>query len=110
VSELEALIAKGIPVGLSVCYNRLRGKSQEASGHLVVCVGFTRTGDVVVNDPGTSRNVQKVFTRQNLVSAWAYSHNTVYLIYPEHSSLPKDAFGHWDSPVSHRNVRIERAP
>jgi hypothetical protein len=58
VAELEDWIARGIPVGLSVCYNRLRGKSREPSGHLVVCVGFTESGDVIVNDPGTREKVR----------------------------------------------------
>lgn len=102
VSELEDFIARGIPVGLSLCYNRLRGKSREPSGHLVVGVGFTENGDAIINDPGTSQNVRKVFPRSNLVDAWAYSKNAVYLIYPEKAKLPKDRFGHWDSSVSRR--------
>lgn len=102
VAELEAWIARGIPVGLSLCYNRLRGRTGETSGHLVVCVGFTENGDVVVNDPGTRRNVRKTFPRANLVNAWAYKHNTVYLVYPVGARLPVDRFGHWDSPVSRR--------
>lgn len=100
VSELEDFVARGIPVGLSLCYNRLRGKSREPSGHLVVCVGFTRNGDAIINDPGTSKNVRKIFPRANLVDAWAYSKNAVYLIHPESTRLPKDRFGHWDSVVS----------
>jgi hypothetical protein len=59
ISELEDWIAVNIPVGLSVCYNKLRGRSGPPSGHLVVCVGFTEEGDVIINDPGTSRNVRK---------------------------------------------------
>ena len=97
VSELEDWIAKGIPVGLSLCYNRLRGKTGAFSGHLVVCVGFTETGDVVINDPGTRLNVRKTFLRKNLIPAWAYSHNAVYLVYPEGAEVPPDRFGHWDS-------------
>lgn len=103
VAELEDLIAQGIPVGLSLCYNRLRGLGREPSGHLVVCVGFTKTGDAVINDPGTSKDVRKVFPRANLIDAWAYSKNTVYLIYPERIALPKDRFGHWDSRTSRSN-------
>jgi hypothetical protein len=95
VSELEDWIAAGLPVGLSLCYDRLRGKGPGPNGHLVVCVGFTTDGDVVVNDPGTSRNVRKTFPRKNLIYAWANSHNAVYLIYPEDAALPKDRFGHW---------------
>ena len=108
VAELEDWIARGIPVGLSVCYNRLRGKSRQPSGHLIVCVGFTKTGDVIVNDPGTSNNVRKTFSRANLIDAWAYKHNTVYLIYPQNARLPKDRFGHWDSALARRRVSLSR--
>jgi len=100
VSELEAFIAHGIPVGLSLCYNRLRGKGREPSGHLVVCVGFTKDGDAIINDPGTSKNVRKTFPRTNLIDAWAYSRNTVYMVYPANTQLPRDRFGHWESPAS----------
>jgi hypothetical protein len=97
VSELEDWIASGIPVGLSVCYNKLRGKKGAVSGHLVVCVGFTENGDPIINDPGTRQNVRKIFPRQNLISAWANSRNAVYLIYPEDAAVPQDRFGHWYS-------------
>ena len=100
VAELEDWIAQGIPVGLSLCYNRLRGKSREPSGHLVVCVGFSQNGDAIINDPGTRQNVRKVFPRANLIDACAYKNNAVYLIYPEKARVPKDRFGHWDSATS----------
>jgi len=96
VAELEDWIARGIPIGLSVCYNRLRGLGIVPSGHLIVCVGFTAEGDVIVNDPGTRWNVRKTFPRARLVDAWNYSYNTVYLVYPENAKLPKDRFGHWE--------------
>lgn len=96
VSELEDWIARGLPVGLSVCYDKLRGKPGGPSGHLVVCVGFTETGDVIINDPGTSLNVRKTFTRENVIKGWGHSRNTVYLIYPEGTKLPRDRFGHWE--------------
>lgn len=102
VAELEDWVARGIPVGLSLCYNRLRGLSRAPSGHLVVCVGFTATGDAVINDPGTSKLVRKIFPRANLIDAWAYSKNAVYFIYPESSQLPPDRFGHWDSARTRR--------
>ena len=97
VSELEDWIAQGIPVGLSLCYNLLRDRGERGNGHLVVCVGFTENGDVIINDPGTSRNVRKTFPRSNLVKAWAYSKNACYFVYPEEASVPRDRFGHWDS-------------
>lgn len=109
VAELESWIARGIPVGLSLCYNRLRGRGTEPSGHLVVCVGFTANGEVVVNDPGTRRNVRKTFPRANLVDAWAYKHNTVYLVYPVGARLPADRFGHWDSSLSRRRAQPGRS-
>jgi hypothetical protein len=105
VSELEQWIAKGIPVGLSVDYDRLRAKGPGPNGHLVVCVGFTNTGDPIINDPGTSKHVRKIFPRANLVNAWASSKNTVYLVYPENAALPTDRFGHWDSAVSREFLR-----
>jgi Peptidase_C39 like family len=98
VSELEDWISSGLPVGVSLCYNKLRGKGGAPSGHLVVCVGFTSDGDVILNDPGTSHNVRKTFPRKNLIAAWAHSRNTVYLVYPTSEKLPTDRFGHWESP------------
>ena len=109
VSELEDWIASGIPVGLSLCYNRLRGRDNSPpSGHLIVCVGFTPEGDVIVNDPGTSKGVRKTFPRKNLINAWAYSHNAVYLIYPEGRKVPIDRFGHWDSKTAAKFFLLEK--
>ena len=61
VAELEDWIARGIPVGLSLCYNRLRGKSREPSGHLVVCVGFTENGDADRQRPGHEQKCAEDF-------------------------------------------------
>ncbi|MGO9200212.1 MAG: C39 family peptidase [Limisphaerales bacterium] len=97
LAELEDWIADGLPAALSVCLNRLSGRKGPPSGHLVVCVGFTKEGDLVINDPGARRNVRKVVPRKNAISAWACSKNTVYLIYPENAKLPEDRFGHWDA-------------
>jgi len=96
VSELEDWIVRNIPVGISVDYDRLRAQGPGPNGHLVALVGFTTDGDAIINDPGTSKNVRKVFPRKNLIDAWACSRNTVYLIYPENVSPPEDRFGHWD--------------
>jgi hypothetical protein len=97
VSELETWIAHKIPVGLSLDYDRLRAKGPGPNGHIVACVGFTKEGDPILNDPGTSANVRKVFPRKNLIDAWSCSQNTVYVIYPEGFSTPEDRFQHWDS-------------
>jgi hypothetical protein len=106
ISELEDWIAAGLPVGLSVCYDRLRGKGPGPNGHLVVLVGFTKTGDPIINDPGTSVNVRKVFPRKNLAYAWANSRNAAYLIYTEDAEIPRDRFGHWDSWSAHQRTKI----
>ncbi len=95
LAEAEAWIARGFPVGLSLCYNRLRAKSRQPSGHLVVLVGFTAEGDPIINDPGTRKNVRKVFPRAQLLDAWAYSKNAAYLVYPAVAKLPDDRWGHW---------------
>jgi len=71
-----------------------------------VCVGFTSTGDPVLNDPGTREQVRKVFPRANLVDAWAYSKNAAYLIYPERTRVPPDRYGHWDSATARRRVQF----
>ncbi len=108
ISEIEDWIAAGVPVGLSVCYDRLRGKGPGPNGHLVVCVGFTASGDPIINDPGTSQHVRKIFARSRLAYAWAYSHNAAYLVYPENWEVPRDRFGHWDSWTGH--LRLLRQP
>ncbi len=100
ISELEEWIASGVPVILSVSSYLGRGKEEGADeGHLIVCVGFTDKGDVVVNDPGVSvkRNVRarRVFTRENVIKYWGKSKFAVYLIYPETAKIPANTNGHW---------------
>lgn len=95
VRELEEWIASGHPVGVSLCSNRLRGVTNPPSGHLVVCVGFDQHGDVILNNPGSLHETRKTFARERLIDAWAYSKNTVYLVYPENAKLPHDQFSHW---------------
>lgn len=95
VSELEEWILAGIPVAASVSYNRLKREKESGNGHLVVCVGFNKRGDVVVNDPGADRDhVRRAFPRERFRKAWADSHNTVYLTYPEGARLPEAKLAH----------------
>jgi hypothetical protein len=108
LAEVEDWIAAGIPVGLSVCSDRLHHRGPGPNGHLIVCVGFTSTGDPVVNDPGTTNNIRRVYPRKDLLYAWSYSRNAVYLIYPEDAEVPKDRFGHWDSWTARQRIRLER--
>jgi hypothetical protein len=98
VSELERWIEVGVPIATSVSYNRLKGKNTSGSGHLIVCVGFTEKGDIIVNDPGTRLdNVRRTFSRDLFKQAWADSGNTVYIIYPEDAPIPMDRWRHWES-------------
>jgi hypothetical protein len=102
ISELEDWIAAGIPVVLSAPWHLLSpGRTDTGSGHLTVCIGFTKTGDVVINDPATNlplgQHVRRIYKRENVIKAWRESRNTVYLIYPETAKTPPDPFGHWDS-------------
>ncbi|MBX3117677.1 MAG: peptidase C39 family protein [Fimbriimonadaceae bacterium] len=88
-ATLEQLIAKGIPVACSVSYDLLKGKDKQGKkdGHLVVCVGFTKNGDPIFNDPG-KRIVRQTYDRWAFERAWATSNRTTYLIFPEsHDSV-----------------------
>jgi len=101
LSELEDWIAKGIPVITSVSYNVLKGTDKRPSdGHLVVCVGFTKEGDPILNDPGVREHVRRVYSREKFARAWAHSQQTVYLLHPEDADIPADRFGHWFASAS----------
>ena len=100
IAELEDWIVAGIPVIISVSsYLTNDRTSGPDNGHLIVCVGFTDTGDVVANDPGVSvrRNVRarRVYAREKVAKAWKKSKNAVYLIYPETARIPANRRGHW---------------
>jgi hypothetical protein len=101
ISELEDWIAAGIPVIISARYDLLQdGRPDDFSGHLTVCRGFTENGDLIINDPWTDvkiESVRHVYKRENVRRAWATSHNTVYLVYPENIKPPVDRFCHWVS-------------
>jgi len=102
ISELEDWIAAGIPVIISAPWHLLSpGRPDTGSGHLTVCIGFTETGDVVINDPAThqrlGQQVRRIYKRENVINAWRQSRNTVYLVYPENAKTPPDPFGHWDT-------------
>jgi hypothetical protein len=77
--ELETLIKAGFPVALSVAFNaaELPGSGYSTQGHLFVCIGFTATGDPIVNDPASDSdaNVYTVYPRRALEIVWL---RTVY--------------------------------
>jgi hypothetical protein len=99
--ELEDWIAAGIPPVVSVSYDLLKGMQRERDpGHLMVCTGFTKEGDIVLNDPahrpGRGEVARSVYPRSNFLRAWKRSEYTVYLLYPEGAKLPPDPCGHWE--------------
>lgn len=100
IAELEALVAAGVPPIISVSYDVLHGRAtDQGNGHLVVCVGFTESGDAIVNDPWAriekGDKVRQVVARANLAKAWAHSRRTAYLIRPEAWPVPSSPAGRW---------------
>jgi hypothetical protein len=100
LSEVENWIAAGIPVILSARWDWLRpGRPTDAAGHLIVCVGFTESGDVIVNDPAAhlerGQSVRQIYKREDVIHSWSSSHNTVYLVYPVAGRIPENCYGHW---------------
>jgi hypothetical protein len=93
-SQIEEWIAKGVPVIVSLDYNKLKHRVGGTVGHLMVIRGFTGDGKPIFNDPwGDPKQLQKLkkeFTRADLEGAWlgeAGSYGTVYIIYPENYKL-----------------------
>ena len=67
------------------------------AGHLLVIVGFTSTGDVVVNDPAASSSsgVRRTYDRAQLEAAWlGGSGGTAYVIHDDAHPLPASP-GNW---------------
>jgi hypothetical protein len=100
LSEVEDWIAAGIPVILSCRWDWLRpGRPPDPAGHLIVCVGFTDQGDVIVNDPSAhldrGQSVRQIYKRKDVVHSWGKSHHAVYLIYPASAKIPENRYGHW---------------
>ena len=102
MSQIEQWIKARVPVVISVTFKQgeLSGEPLGSSpGHLMTVRGFTRTGDVVANDPAgpTNAEVRMVFSRAALERVWRDgSHGTVYLIYPHGWKTPTArAIGSW---------------
>lgn len=93
--EAEKLVAAGIPVVISIAFDagQLSGAPISSSnGHLLVVVGFTGDGDVVVNDPAGASNgaVRRTYDRGQLENAWLpRSGGTAYVIHDAATSRPK---------------------
>ncbi|GCF07441.1 C39 family peptidase [Dictyobacter arantiisoli] len=94
LSQIEPWIKAGVPIIISIAYGRgelLNSPIPSSDGHLLVIRGFTRTGDVITNDPAAANNVdvQIIYWRANLQHVWlAASAGTAYIIYPENWIIP----------------------
>ena len=99
--EAETFIAAGIPLVASISYGagELTGSAVRSSnGHLLVIVGFTRTGDVVVNDPAstTRSGVRRRYDRAEFENAWLpTSGGTVYVVHDADHPLPAGTHSNW---------------
>ncbi|HZY64921.1 MAG TPA: peptidase C39 family protein [Rubrobacteraceae bacterium] len=79
IEQVEPWIRRGIPVVASVSWDnrnsryRLSGAPLTWSdGHILVIRGFTKSGDVIVNDPAaqSSSKVRRVYNRGQFERAW----------------------------------------
>lgn len=94
VRDLEDWIARGVPVVLSVSVRLGHGDEPGPSGHLVVCTGFTRTGDLVIHDPWTrldkGESGRRIYRRSRLAALWRKSNHAVYIIHPITLHIPQE--------------------
>jgi hypothetical protein len=92
--EAETYIRAGIPLVASIAFGRgeLDGAPiSSTDGHLLVIVGFTASGDVVVNDPAAASDatVRRTYDRGQFENAWIpTSGGTVYVITDDAHPLP----------------------
>jgi hypothetical protein len=74
LDEVERFIRAGIPVVTSQSFlaEELDGANYGTSGHLFVVVGFTKDGDVIINDPASSSDdvVRNVYKRSQFEQVW----------------------------------------
>jgi hypothetical protein len=104
IEQIERWITAGVPVMASLAWGPgalANAPINSVDGHLLVIVGFTDTGNVVVNDPAADprrgQSVRREYQRGQFQALWlASSGGTVYLIHPTGQPLPADgALGAW---------------
>lgn len=74
LDDVEDYIARGIPVITSQSFlaSELDGAGYGTAGHIMVVIGFTKDGDVIVNDPASNSdgNVRTVYKRAQFEKIW----------------------------------------
>ena len=99
--EAERFIAAGIPLIASISFGagELDGAPiSSTAGHLLVIVGFTEDGDVVVNDPAasTGAGVRRTYDRAQFENVWVpKSGGLVYVIRDAAHPLPAGNQTNW---------------
>ena len=99
--EAERFIKAGIPLVASVKFGpgELTGAPiSSTNGHLMVVVGFTDGGDVVVNDPAApdNRSVVRTYDRGEFENAWIpTSGGLVYVVRNHDTPLPTTRTQNW---------------
>jgi len=84
--QAERFIARGTPLVASIAFGagELDGAPiSSTNGHLVVIAGFTRSGDVVANDPAarSKQGVRRIYDRGQFEDAWLpTSGGVVYVV------------------------------
>ena len=93
LEKAEEYVAAGLPVIMSIAWRKgeLTGSGVDSTnGHLLVLVGFDAAGNPIINDPASPANetVQRTYLRSEFEPLWLQtSGGTVYLIYPEGTSI-----------------------
>ncbi|MGP3974810.1 peptidase C39 family protein [Streptomyces sp. 8N114] len=74
LNDAEEFIAAGIPLITSQSFieSELDGAGYGTAGHLMTVIGFTKTGDVIANDPNSPDNpsVRHVYKRRQFENIW----------------------------------------
>jgi hypothetical protein len=80
-------IAAGQPVIASIRINKgemSHNPKRQSDGHLIVIVGFTENGDVLVNDPvgETVEEGTATYKRQDMETIWLQRGGVAYILLP----------------------------
>jgi hypothetical protein len=74
LTDAERLVRAGIPVITSQSFQaeELDGAGYGTTGHLMVVIGFTDSGDIIANDPAspTDAGVRRIYRRREFETVW----------------------------------------